>query len=106
MGKASRTKRERRESRLSGKPQPFERMDTAQAVRKCGRAFDKNKVARVKCKVCDMDVILHCTDCEIQITGCLCSAMERMSDEEFAQFKQQIERKRLQSKGLWLPGAN
>lgn len=102
MGKRSRMIRDRREGKHL--PKPFRRMDTAAAVKECGRPFDKNKVTRTECKVCDMTVILHCSDCEIQITGCLCSAMERMSDEEFADFKRQIEEKKAREAGLILPG--
>lgn len=104
MGKASRAKRDKR--RRSAKPVRFRTMETSKAVKECGRPYDRSKVKQTKCPACDMTVILHCTDCEIQITGCLCTAMERMSDEEFADFKRQIQEKKAKQSGLWLPGMN
>jgi hypothetical protein len=50
-----------------------------------------------------MDVYLHCDECQIQITGCLCTAIDRMDDRELAQFKQQIAERRAREAGLILP---
>lgn len=104
MGKASRGKRDRRFEREH--PKPFRHMDLASASADCGRPYNRNFVKRTQCKVCEMDVILHCSSCEIQITGCLCTAVERMSPDELRQFREQVRRKQARDAGLILPSEN
>lgn len=99
MGRASRGKAERRELRKKG----FKRLDMEQAVEICG-PWDRNRAVRSLCPACEMDVFLHCDDCKIQITGCLHSAVERMSTEDLKRFKAEIEKRRAREAGLILPG--
>lgn len=104
MGKSSRAKRDRRFER--NHPKPFRHMDIPTADTECGRKWDKKKAVLTTCAVCEMQVYLHCSDCNIQVTGCLCVAVERMSPEELQQFKEQIKRKRAQEAGIVLPFDN
>lgn len=101
MGKASRRKRERR-ARL---PKPFQRMSLGDIIEKhaCPRPYSKIHVKRDICPVCEMDVYLHCGDCLIQITGCLCTAVDRMSTEELHEFQAEIRRRRAKESGIILP---
>lgn len=99
MGKASRSKRERR----FNPPKPFKQTDVVQATETCGRPYDRNAARRTKCPVCDMDVFLHCGDCEIQITGCLCTAVNRMNEHDLRQFKIELQKRKAKEAGLILP---
>lgn len=101
MGKASRRKKDRRFEREH--PKPFRHMDLAAATNECGRGYNRNFVIRTQCKVCEMDVMLHCSNCEIQITGCLCTAVERMSDDDFRTFREEVQKKKAREAGLVLP---
>lgn len=101
MGRKSREKRERR----MAKPKRFECMDTPDATAKCGRPYDRNASVRTVCAVCDMSVFLHCGDCQIQITGCLCTAIERMDEREYAEFKKMVQEKKAREAGLIIPGS-
>lgn len=99
MGRASRAKAAARELRKTG----FKRLEMAQAVEICG-PWDRNRAVRDKCPRCDGEVFLHCDGCKIQITGCLCSAVERMSDEDLRRFRDEIQKRKAREAGLVLPG--
>lgn len=99
MGKASRRKRERQIARR--RPE-FKRMDLGEANEVCGH-IGMSRALRAQCPRCDMAVYLHCRDCEIQVTGCLCSAVERMSPEELGRFRDEIRKKKARAAGLVLP---
>lgn len=101
MGKASRAKRDRRFERKH--PKPFKHADIPGADAECGRPYDKTKVVRTNCAVCEMNVFLHCADCQIQITGCLCTAVERMNQADFAQFKEELAKRKAKEAGIILP---
>lgn len=101
MGRASRGKRDKRFER--NHPKPFKHADVVKATEACGRPYDKNAIKRAKCAVCEMDVMLHCADCEIQITGCLCTAVERMNQADFAQFKHELQLRKAKEAGIILP---
>ena len=99
MGRASRRKEEQRQLRKTG----FKRMEMADANEICG-PWDRNKAVHTKCPSCEMEVFLHCDLCKIQITGCLHSAVERMSTEDLKRFKAEIEKRRAREAGIVLPG--
>ena len=76
-------------------PKPYPQLDMVAANKQC-RPFDKRRaVSGQKCPVCHMSIILHCGECEIQVTGCLCTE-ERNHGPEIA-------RERMLQKGIWLP---
>lgn len=104
MGKASRGKRDRRFERKH--PKPFKHMAIPEANAECKRPYSRHNLVRTLCKVCEMDVMLHCSDCEIQITGCLCTAVERMTPEDLHRFKEQVAQRRAREAGLRLPYEN
>lgn len=80
-------------------------MSTAEIIdqRACKNKWRKEAAVHTQCAVCEMDVYLHCSDCQIQITGCLCVAVGKMSDDELRQFKELIRRKAAKEAGLILP---
>lgn len=98
MGKASRRKKERR-----FKPTRFPAMNIPDANEKCGKIYNKNRVARTECPTCEFAVFLHCDNCKIQITGCFCTAKERMTDEDYKEFVRQVRAKKARESGLILP---
>jgi hypothetical protein len=49
------------------------------ADRECGY---HRQLFRERCKACGRPVILHCDRCQIQVTGCLCTLIERMEPLE------------------------
>lgn len=80
---------------MSERPVPYPQMTTEDANKEC-RPYDPNRAATGRrCPVCTMQVILHCNDCKIQITGCLCTE-ERNHGPEIA-------RQRMIDRGIWLP---
>lgn len=50
-------------------------MEMAQANEQCGPR--PNMQYRATCPKCDSAVILHCRNCNIQVTGCLCTEVDR-----------------------------
>lgn len=53
--------------------------DAPDADRECGK---RRRAHRVKCGACKRTVLLHCDECNIQVTGCLCTLIERMGPVE------------------------
>lgn len=103
MGRASRGKKDRRFQR--NHPKPFQHMalsDVAE-TRACGRPYHRSTVKRDICPVCEVSVFLHCADCEIQITGCLCTAIARMTPDDLARFKSEVAARRARETGLIIP---
>lgn len=69
-------------------------MDLAKANQEC-RPFEEDKAVAEKCPGCTMKIVLHCGDCKIQITGCLCTEEDNHGEE--------IARQRMIDRGIWLP---
>lgn len=67
----------------------YRRMEIKKACEQCGPAHEE-KFIKTKCPDCDHSILLHCSSCEIQVTGCLCTAKERMTPEEFKNFTDQV----------------
>lgn len=53
--------------------------DLPDADRECGK---RRAVHKVPCGACKRKVMLHCGECRIQVTGCLCTLIERMGPIE------------------------
>jgi hypothetical protein len=58
---------------------PFVMMDAIAANRECGR---REQQISAKCGGCGRRVILHCSECKISVTGCICSHVQRFGTEE------------------------
>lgn len=93
----------------------FESADMITANRECGVRPGKQMPAR--CENCNRPVILHCGDCKVQVTGCICTEVDRFGkDEAFLKEVERLKeelgevvakaeaRKRMQDAGFWLPG--
>ena len=83
----------------------FVRMELPQAQDEC-RQGDNYETDR--CGKCSMTVLLHCSTCKIQVTGCFCSEVDRFGTSEA--LERMIERvgeeeaRRIAAKsGLWTP---
>jgi hypothetical protein len=55
-----------------------------------------------------MRVLVHCYECMIQVTGCLCTEYERFGQDEawaraVARWGEQAARQRAEAAGLWVP---
>lgn len=62
------------------------------------------------CPCCTMRVVLHCSDCKVQVTGCLCTEYARFGEDEawkraVARWGEDAARKRAEQAGLWVPPA-
>lgn len=93
---------------LTPKPERFVSMEIHAADRECGK---RRQLHKRQCPPCKMQVMLHCDQCMIQITGCLCTMVERFGHEEaLRQLTQQYgfrqAKKRLKRAGLWTPNSN
>lgn len=74
--------------------EPYPQMTMQKANIQC-RPFKPEKAKKRNCPVCGCQVILHCDDCYIQVTGCLC-VWEALYGEEIA-------REKMIEQGFWLP---
>lgn len=86
----------------------FVHTDMAGANEECGRR-DQQYIDT--CPECKMKVGLHCHECKLQVTGCLCVEIERFGKNEAIQRLYEREgeiaaREKLERAGLWLPGMN
>lgn len=70
-------------------------MTLDKANEECSGTYNPERAAHDQCPVCAMKIILHCGDCKIQVTGCLCTE-ERNHGPEIA-------RQRMIDRGIWLP---
>jgi hypothetical protein len=105
MGRASRKKKEKRESwmrRPDYVPVRFECMEMREANARCG-PFKSKRATMSECPTCEWKVVLHCSGCKIQISGCFCTAAERMTEDELKQFHQQVMEKKAKNAGLIIP---
>lgn len=85
----------------------FPSMDVVNANNECktrdGYVFDQ-------CPTCKMRVGLHCSGCKIQITGCLCTEVDRFGQDEawrkaVERFGEEMARERYRNAGLYVPEA-
>lgn len=84
---------------------PFRHLDVSDANRECSK---RNQNEGATCAKCKFRVILHCSDCKVQLTGCMCTEIERFGENEavrriFDQFEEEEARKRLKGAGIILP---
>lgn len=84
----------------------FKRMALPEAKKECNTKLDS--YVRAECNRCEMAVMLHCSDCNIQITGCFCSDEDRFGKNEAIQ--KMIDRmgfekakEKLTRQGIWVP---
>lgn len=90
---------------------PFQHATLGEANDNCSanlRNGRRDSGKGAKCEVCTMKVILHCYDCMIQITGCLCTEYERFGNDEawaraVARWGEEAARQRAEAAGLWVP---
>lgn len=74
-----------------------------------GECRNRGKQSVDTCPVCLLRVLMHCTDCKIQVGGCLCTEVERFGKDEAwqracDQFGEELARERYRRAGLWTPG--
>jgi hypothetical protein len=74
------------------RPDPYPQMDLAQAVKECG-PYKELLAVSSKCPPCKQPIVLHCSKCNIQVTGCHCTRKARAQQERLEQANR-----------LWVPG--
>lgn len=84
----------------------FPSMDMAEANAQCGPR--PRQQIRDKCPNCEGAVMLHCPDCKIQVTGCLCTEVDRFGQNEAVQramerYGEEEAERRLKAAGFWIP---
>lgn len=72
----------------------FVHMEMRQANASC-RPFSHEAARKERCQACRMQVILHCEDCKIQVSGCLCTEIENHGELHAME--------RMRQRGIWLP---
>lgn len=85
----------------------FAAMDKAKADNECGPKNAEEMVFDV-CGKCRQKVGLHCSDCKIQITGCLCTEVDRFGNDVAWQnaverYGEEMARERYRDAGLFVP---
>lgn len=95
--------------------EPYRAMDVSAANAECTANVVKGTLGREReparftsCKACQSRVALHCFDCKIQITGCLCTEYSRFGQDEgwkraVARWGEVAARQRAEMAGLWVP---
>jgi hypothetical protein len=91
--------------------QPFESAELRVAMANCNRNVRSGRAEPPRganCPACTMRVMLHCFDCKVQVTGCLCTEYKRFGQDEawkraVARWGEQAARQRAESAGLWVP---
>lgn len=83
----------------------FNAMTQAEANEEC--RYRAQQVSD-KCGRCMMPVILHCASCTIQVTGCLCTEVDRFGQDEawkraVERFGEELARERYRAAGLFVP---
>lgn len=84
----------------------YRALDMLEANRECG--VRRNQQYRVDCPKCKQPVMLHCDNCKVQVTGCLCTEVDRFGSSEA--MKHLIERvgyesavERMKAAGFYIP---
>lgn len=87
----------------------FVSMDIREANAECG--VKPKAQIRDNCPKCGKPVMLHCSNCRIQVTGCLCTEVDRFGTSEA--LEKEIERvgyeqavKNLRRAGFVIPGTS
>lgn len=90
-------------------------------MRAAGAECSGSPLLRSQCKACGMAVMLHCSGCQIQVTGCACLAIERYGVQEarkmlggdvvdkalrWQQDQEEKAKDEASRAGLWVPGRN
>lgn len=93
---------------LRPKPERFPSMDIHAADKECGK---RRRLHTRVCPACKSQVMLHCDECLIQVTGCICVMVDRFGHEEALrqlteQYGMRQAKKRLKRAGLWTPGSD
>lgn len=88
----------------------FVSMDMAKANEQCS---SRRLQQRDTCGKCDSPVIVHCAQCMIQVTGCVCTEVDRFGesaerikeiyDRMAEQVGPDVARARLTKAGFWVP---
>lgn len=83
----------------------FEHSDTIRANSEC-----RHRDAFVKdyCGKCKMPVMLHCSECKLQVSGCLCTEVERFGQDEawrraIDQMGEELAREKYRRAGFYVP---
>ena len=86
----------------------FESMDLAAANTQC-KPKPPEEMIFDNCGRCKLRVGLHCEECKIQVTGCLCTEVDRFGKDEawlraVDRFGEELARERMKEAGFWVPG--
>lgn len=96
--------------------EPFRSLALPEANAECSANIVKGTLGRerekprgAQCPACTMKVLLHCLECRVQITGCLCVEYARFGNDvawqrAVARWGEEAARQRAESAGLWIPG--
>lgn len=81
-------------------------MDMGAANDECGIRFRQQ--VKTICPRCDSTVMLHCGNCKIQVTGCLCTEVDRYGNSEAMQrlierLGPELAEEKLKAAGFWIP---
>lgn len=84
----------------------FEALPLSEIHQGCSRRLQDLVFAN--CGACSLRVGLHCSDCNIQVTGCLCTEYERFGNDEawkraVERYGEELAKEKARSAGLWVP---
>lgn len=84
----------------------FPSMDLGAANNECR---SRDQIVFDRCGKCSGRVGLHCSDCKIQVTGCLCTEVDRFGNDEtwrraVERMGEEFAREQFRRAGLWIPG--
>lgn len=85
----------------------FTSMDQGAANDECR---SRNAQVFDQCPSCKQRVALHCSTCKIQVTGCLCTEVDRFGNDEawkraVERWGEEMARDQYRSAGLYVPEA-
>lgn len=85
----------------------YEAMEMAVANDQCR---ERDSQQRRTCPQCQLPIMLHCSTCKIQVTGCLCTEIDRFGQDEawkraVEMFGEELARDRYRHAGLYVPSA-
>jgi hypothetical protein len=84
----------------------FPALEMRDANAQCG--VKPNGLMKDRCPRCDNTVMLHCGTCKIQVTGCLCTEVDRFGNSEAMQrlierLGPELAEEKLKAAGFWIP---
>lgn len=93
------------------KKQRFDSMELREANKHCTKVIrisGKQDFVFDNCPACTQRVGLHCAECKIQVTGCLCVEYDRFGNDEgwrraVDRYGEEMARERARAAGLWVP---